>query len=89
MPRLAERYGVSVATIRAAVAGRTWAHVNTPIPAPFQPRPANVKLTPSKVRKARALYAKGAGNSDLARRYGVTPRTMLSALRGETWLDVE
>jgi len=50
----------------------------------------NAKLTATKVREARALYAAGGWTqAALATRYGVSVRTMGKALRGEKWAHVE
>lgn len=49
-------------------------------------RQHSAKMTPSKVMEARRLhYEDGIGNNPLARRFGVTRRTIQKILRGITW----
>ena len=86
--RLADRYSVSQECMSAPLRGRTWAWVDAPLPGPVKTRPASTKLSVSKVRAARMAWGNGARCSDLARKYGVTKRVMLAALRGETWASV-
>ncbi len=46
------------------------------------------KLTDERVREARRLHAIGTRSADLAARYGVSQRTLLKAIRGDTWRHV-
>lgn len=49
----------------------------------------NAKLDEDAVRVARARYARGEHVKQLARAYGVAPKTMRNALDGFTWKHVE
>lgn len=48
----------------------------------------NAKLTPAMVREARRAHAEGESFHALARRFGVTRKTITSAIRRETWVHV-
>jgi hypothetical protein len=66
------------------VRGETWAHVDAPIPGPVKTRPGQVKPTLAKVRRAREQFSQGARQSEIARRYSVTPMTTKQELCRET-----
>lgn len=51
-------------------------------------RVTGAKLTEAQVKEIRALYRRGVrglGREALAKRYGISPRTIVELLRGETW----
>ncbi len=50
----------------------------------------NAKVTEDDVREIRRLHAEGSENfSSLSRRYGVSPRSVASVVKRETWKHVE
>lgn len=90
-PALAKHYGVTKATIRSAIIGRTWnngtatASVNTDGHA--GERNPNVKLTWEQVREIRHLYAGGAKIAYLASSYHVGHTTVRHIINGNTWKE--
>lgn len=48
----------------------------------------NAVLTPEMVREARAARGRGEGTAALARQYGVRPRTLSTAARGDSWARI-
>ena len=87
--RLGERYGVAHITVYNAVTGRTWAHVDEPIPGEVRTTRAGSKLSVARVREARRLRERGWSYSRLAERYGVFFTTIREAVSGRTWGWVE
>ena len=97
-PVLAERYGVSVATVSDLVRGRTWSHIpltapvfdgrqrNKPVPGrALGERNGHSRLTADAVRDIRSSAAAGVATSVLARRYGVGWAAVQGVLAGRTW----
>jgi DNA-binding XRE family transcriptional regulator len=72
---LAKQYGVSIPTIRLIVTGTD---------------AAKSKLTPEDLHAIREAYQpKQNSAADLARRFGVTPNTIISVAQGKTHKDVQ
>lgn len=88
---LVDRFGAPMNVVRRIVAGRTYARITGGRPARAQirargKRHPQSKLTAEQVREMRAAVTGRYGErTAMARRYGVTFRTVQLALSGETW----
>ena len=80
---VAERYGVSVATIRAVRDGRSWKHV--PTGPGDKPGNRKAKVTPGDVA---AIRASAEPADALAERYGISVASINNARSGRTWSGV-
>lgn len=93
---IAKEYGVGHNCIRAAVSGKTWAHLDIP---PCKPRPEKRRrgeenrrslLTEETVREIRAKYAAGGHSAaSLGRKFGVSTSTIQFVVNGTTWKHVK
>lgn len=80
---LAGEFGVSVASMGAAIRGVTYA--NTPEAVPSESRLPPAQLTEAIVLECRRRYAAGESQASLCREFGVTSGAMSSAIKGRTW----
>ena len=91
MSALAERFGVTDASISYAVRGKTWKHVPGATLQRFLragEQMGSSKLTEDAVREIRRRMSEGAYPSDLSMEYGVSPTTVVSAAKRKTWKHV-
>ena len=91
--RLAKEYGVSQMLISQIVRGTIWTHLDPD----YVPKGAEnnlnrfnrARFTPEQVAEIRRRYDLGeAGDSVLAKEYGVTRQTMRDIVQRKTWNDV-
>lgn len=96
---LAQEYGVSAATISAAVRGYTYRHVGGPITRDGRKRAARRRLkegrntpmaifTPSDVRRMRQMAADGVPTKELVRIFGAARSTINHILAGTSYKHV-
>lgn len=79
---LAERFGVSVATIKKVRSGAYWLNA-----APVECPPSNVKLTQDKAREIRRLATSGHDRAEIARQFSVAYTTVSGIVNGKTWKE--
>lgn len=90
---LSKIFGVSRGTIDSLLAGKTWTHVDPDWESPEINTPerhtTTNKLTENNVREIRKLYGNGVTPSDLGQKFSVNKNTIMSILRGDTWVFVD
>ena len=87
---IAEEYGISASMVSAIKHGRAWGRLDPELPARLGDKPQQGKaLTVARVAAIKRRLLDGRSSRKVAAEFGVSPSTVLSIGRGNTWADVK